>query len=101
MGSHHRLQLRLAGFQLLEFLFAYANLFLQRIDSGNVRIVLIEVANLFQTEAHSLERQDTLHLLQLGYAVIAVPGIPVHNLRHQKVYLLIMTERPYRDAAKA
>ena len=42
-----------------------------------------------------------MHLLKLIYAIVAVPGIPVHNLRHQQVYLLIMPERPYRNAAKA
>ena len=101
LGSYHRLQLRLAGLQLPEFIFANANLFFQSFDAGDVRIVLIEVANLFQAEPHPFEGQDALHLLKLVHAVVSVPGIPVHYLRHQQVYLLIMPERPYRDAAKA
>ena len=50
-------------FHAPEFIFAYANLLFQRIDAGNVRLVFKEVANLFQTEAHPLERKDILHLL--------------------------------------
>ena len=101
LGSHHRLEHPFPLLEHRQFILTLPDLLLQRFHRREMLVIVPQVSDLLQRITHTLKLGDAEYLLQLTYRIIAIPGIPVHNLRSEQVNLLVMPQRPHGHSAQA
>ena len=101
LGSHHRLEHPFPLLEHRQLILTLADLFLQRFHRREMLVIIPQVPDFLQRITHTFELGDAEDFLQLTYGIIAIPGIPVHNLRSKQVNLLVMPQSPHGHSAQA